>query len=542
MPKFDLTRRQLFGTTAAVGLAATTGSLAPSPAAAQQKRTLRLADGNIGQSDPHKPVDMPGSILMFNVYDFLVRPLPGGELEPSLAESWTVSPDGKVYTFALRKGVKFHDGSELTAEDVVFSTDRLLTMKRGYSFLFTDVENVQATAPHTVVFTLKKPFAPFLAALERLAIVNKKAIMTNKQDGEYGQFGDYGDAFLNRNDAGSGPYKIVSHNSQVETVLEIFSEYFAGFVSNPPEIVRAKFSVEAVSVRQLMPRREIELTRLPLPPEIVAALSKSPGILIGQDLKPGVFHFKMNSQKAPLDDVNVRKAIALAFDYDQLYRLLDVAGQKQGMPIRGPIPADVIGYDPNVPLLKRDIAAAKAALAQSKYAGQDLNLDLVWFKAVALQEKFALLLQANLAELGIKVNINSAPWPQIVEMATSPQASPHIACVATSLSTTDVDSMLWGEYHSSAKGTYLSMHWMQNREIDAELEKARAVTDLKERHKIYQELGTLIREQYPSVFLYQGIDLVAYQNYVSIPALADPKKSVPIMGGNYRYDRMSMTR
>ncbi len=540
MSDINLSRRQLLGTTAAFGLVAGFGMSAV-PALAQQKRVLRLADGNIGQADPHKPVDFPGSILMFNLYDFLVRPLPGGELQPSLAESWTISDDGKTYTFKLRDGVKFHDGAPLTADDVVFSANRMTTMKRGYAYLFSDIGKVEATAPNTVVFTLKKPFAPFLAALVRLAVVNKALIMANKKDGTFGEFGDYGEAFLGGADAGSGPYKIVSHNPQVETVMEINKDYFGGFAENAPEMIRSKFGVEAVAVRQLMPRREIDLTRLPLSPEIVAALSRSPGISVGSDMKPGIFHFKLNTQKAPLDDVNVRKAIALAFDYGQLYGLLEVAGQKQGLPIRGPIPAGVIGYDPDVPLIKRDVEAAKAALAASKYAGQDLSLDLVWFKSVALQEKFALLLQANLSELGIKVNINSAPWPQIVEMATKPESSPHICSVTTSLSTTDVDSMLWGEYHSSAAGTYLSMHWLHTPEIDAMLEKARTVTDRHERENIYKELAGVIREQYPSVYLYQPIDLAAYQNYLRVPGLVDPKQSVPIMAGNYCYDRMSIT-
>ncbi|SMF60852.1 peptide/nickel transport system substrate-binding protein [Xaviernesmea oryzae] len=540
MSDINLSRRQLLGTTAAFGLVSGFG-ISAAPALAQQKRVLRLADGNIGQADPHKPVDFPGSILMFNLYDFLVRPLPGGELQPSLAESWTISDDGKTYTFKLRDGVKFHDGTPLTADDVVFSANRMITMKRGYAYLFSDIGKVEAAAPNTVVFTLKRPFAPFLAALVRLAVVNKALVTANKKDGTFGEFGDYGEAFLGSADAGSGPYKIVSHNPQVETVMEINKDYFGGFAENAPETIRSKFGVEAVAVRQLMPRREIDLTRLPLPPEIVAALSKSPGISVGPDMKPGIFHFKLNTQKAPLDDVNVRKAIALAFDYDQLYGLLEVAGQKQGLPVRGPIPAGVIGYDADVPLIKRDVAAAKAALAASKYAGQDLSLDLVWFKSVALQEKFALLLQANLAELGIKVNINSAPWPQIVEMATKPESSPHICSVATSLSTTDVDSMLWGEYHSSAAGTYLSMHWLHTPEIDAMLEKTRTVTDQHEREKIYKELAGTIREQYPSVYLYQPIDLAAYQNYLRVPGLVDPKQSVPIMAGNYRYDRMSMT-
>lgn len=538
MSNFMLTRRQLLAGTASAGITFGVGPTMPFAAAAD-KRTLRLADGNIGQADPHKPVDFPGSILMFNLYDFLVRPAPGGEIEPSVAESWEISEDGKVYAFTIRDGIKFHDGSPLTAEDVVFSANRMITMKRGFSFLLAAVEKAEQDG-NKVIFRLREPFSPFLAALVRLAIVNKKLVTANLKDGEFGEFGDYGEAFLSSNDAGSGPYKIARHDSQNETVMEINPDYFAGFAPNPPEVVRSKFGVEAVTVRQLMPRGEIDLTRLPLPPEIVAALSQSDGISIGQDRKPTIFHFKMNTQKAPLDDVNVRKAIALAFDYDQLYALLDVAGQQQGTPIRGPIPADVMGYDPGVPLIKRDIEAAKAALAESKYADQPLELNLVWFKSVALQEKFALLLQANLAELGMKVNITSAPWPQIVEMATSPEATPHLACVATSLSTMDVDSMLWAEYHSSAAGTYLSMHWLQKPEIDAALEKGRQTTDPAARHELYKELARVIADEYPSVFLYQAIDLVAFRENLHVPGFEDPKQSIPIMAGNYRYDRMTM--
>lgn len=537
-PMFNFTRRQLLMNSAGLGIVAGLSGL-PITAFAAEPRTLRLADGNIGQADPHKPVDFPGSILMFNLYDFLVRPMAGGGLQPSVAESWDISEDGLVYTFHIRDGITFHDGSELTAEDVVFSANRMLGMKRGYFYLFTAVDSVEQV-DDTAVFTLTEPFAPFLATLVRLAIVNKDVVMANLAEGEFGEFGDYGEAFLSRNDAGSGPYTIVSHDSQSETVMNIYTDYFAGFAPNPPEVIRSKFGVEAVTVRQLMPRREIDLTRLPLPPEIVQALSNSDGISIGQNRNPGMFQFKMNTQKAPLDDVNVRKAIAFAFDYQQLYGLLNVAGQQQGVPVRGPVPSGVLGFDPDVPLITKDIDAAKAALAESTHAGEEIELDLVWFKGMALQEKFALLLQANLAELGMKVNISSAPWPQIVEMASSAEASPHLACVSTSMATTDVDSMLWGEYHSSASGTYLSMHWMQTPEIDAMLEEGRTLTDPDARNALYTELARIIRDQYPSVYLYQPTDIVAFQDYLHVPGIVDPEQSLPIMAGNYRYDRMSM--
>lgn len=537
----SLTRRNFMTSTAGLGLAMGLGAM-PVATMAQEngRRTLRLADANIGRADPHIPVDFPGSILMFNLYDFLVRPVGGGGMEPSVAESWDISEDGRTYTFHIRPGITFHDGSPLTAEDVVFSANRMLEMKQGYAFLLSAVESVEQDN-ESAVFTLREPFAPFLAGLVRLAIVSKAQVMANLAEGDFGDMGDYGQGFLSNSGAGSGPYRMVSHDSQSETVMEINPDWFGTFADSPPEVIRSKYAVEAVAVRQLMPRREVELTRLPLPPEILTALSNTDGISLGQDRKPTLFHFMMNSQKAPLDDVNVRKAIALAFDYDQLYGLMNVAGHQQGIPVRGPIPNGVMGSDPTVPLISRDIEAAKAALDESAYAGQPIELDLVWFKSMALQEKFALLLQANLAELGMTVNITSAPWPQIVDMATSPDATPHLACISTSMSTTDVDSMLWSSYHSSAAGTYLSMHWVQTPEIDAALEAGRRLTDPAEREALYVELADRVREQYPSVFLYQSTDLVAFQDYLSVPGFADPEQSVPIMAGNYQYHLMSMS-
>lgn len=538
MTSIDLTRRNFIAAAAIGSFAAGIGL--PTLAVGQDgKRTLTLADGNIGQTDPHKPSDFPGSILMFNLYDGLVRAAPGGQLEPALAESWEISEDGKTYAFTMRKGVKFHDGAEVTASDVVFSVKRMLTLKRGFSYLISSVSDVKADGD-IVVFTLAAPFSPFLAALVRVAIMNEKQVMANKQAGDFGEFGDYGEAFLGANDAGSGAYRIVRHDPQSETVMEMFPDYFAGFAENAPEVVRAKFGVEAVAVRQLMPRGEIDLTRLPLPPEIILALSRTEGVSIGEDRRPSIMHFKLNTKKAPLDDVNVRKAIALAFDFEQVYGLMKVAGVTQGVPINGPIPAGVLGHNPNLPMPKRDVEAAKAFIAKSKYSGQPMELTLVWFKSVALQERFALLLQANLAEIGIKVNITSAPWPQIVEMATSAEASPHIASVATSMSTTDVDSMLWGEYHSSASGTYLSMHWLQDPEIDAELEKARLLTDTEQRAALYQELSAKILDLQPSVFLYQSIDIVAFNSKLSVPMFTSEESSVPVMGANYRYSLMGV--
>ena len=161
------------------------------------RTVLRVAESTLGEADPQKPTDFPGAILMVNLYDYLVFPKPGGGLEPSLAKSWTISPDGLTYTFVLRDDVSFHDGTKFSAKDVVFTVKRMQTLKRGVAFLFASVKNVEAVDPTTVKFELSQPFSPFVAALARLAILNSDLVTKNfKPEGNFGENGDYGQAFL----------------------------------------------------------------------------------------------------------------------------------------------------------------------------------------------------------------------------------------------------------------------------------------------------------------------------------------------------------
>ena len=140
------------------------------------ERVLSLDESPIGEIDPAKATDYADTVLAVNIYDTLVFPKAGGPgVEPLLATEWTT--DGKTYTFKLRDGVKFHSGNPLTADDVVFSLNRMLAMGQGFSNLFAGrVEKVEAVDPLTVKFTLTEPYAPFLAALVRLPIVDSKTV------------------------------------------------------------------------------------------------------------------------------------------------------------------------------------------------------------------------------------------------------------------------------------------------------------------------------------------------------------------------------
>ncbi|MDQ7850644.1 MAG: ABC transporter substrate-binding protein, partial [Armatimonadota bacterium] len=136
----------------------------------------------ITASDPAAAVDESSLIAAINLYDPLLYPnVEKGSMEPRphVAESWTLSPDGKVYTFRIRRGIKFHSGRDLTAEDVVFSMERALRMKKGFSWVWTPVlepGRVRAVDPYTVRFELKDAYAPFLGSLLLFFILDKDLV------------------------------------------------------------------------------------------------------------------------------------------------------------------------------------------------------------------------------------------------------------------------------------------------------------------------------------------------------------------------------
>jgi peptide/nickel transport system substrate-binding protein len=189
---------KLWQTALAAGLLAATALASPATAGG----VLRLDEVAVGELDPAKASDYADSILMFNVYDTLVLPVQGGPGHAGhLAESW--SNDGNSFTFNLRSDVKFQSGNGLTADDVVFSVERMKALGAGLSYLLGVVESVEAVDASTVKFTLSSSYAPFVASLVRLPIVDKQLVMANLGEGE-GEMGDWGQAFLSANSAGTG--------------------------------------------------------------------------------------------------------------------------------------------------------------------------------------------------------------------------------------------------------------------------------------------------------------------------------------------------
>lgn len=522
---------------AALLAAASTITLSATQAAAGG--VLRLDEVPVGELDPAKATDYADSMLMFNVYDTLVVAKQGeAGLVPDLAESWSV--DGNSYTFKLRSDVKFQSGNPLTADDVVFSLKRMQAVGQGLSYLFTNVKDAVAVDPHTVRFDLKMAYSPFLAALQRLPIVDKKLVMEHLGKGD-GDMKDWGQAWLSTHAAGSGAYSVVSHNPQQETVMKKNLGYFIKIPEAAPDEVHLRYGLEAATVRTQIPRGEDDITSQWLPPEVLKSLAKG-GAQLLHEPGGGELYIKMNTAKAPLDDVNCRLALASAFDYGTAIKMVAITPTvSQGAPSTGAIPVGMLGALPKDRAFKHDLDAAKSYLAKCKYKPSDFTLKLSWIAEVPLEERFALLMQSNFSEIGIKSEIVKVPWALYTEQVTKVDSTPDVSQVFVNAVTGDPDTLLYGMYHSTKTATWQSSEHLNDPKVDALLEKARTENDPKAREATYVELNKLLVSLAPTIYAYDNQAVFAASNRVKVPALSDSSKEFGLPGMGFTFRLMEMT-
>ena len=522
--------------TLAASLVAATALTAVAAAPAIAETVLRADEVAVGELDPGKATDYADSVLMFNVYDTLVLSRQGGPgVVPHLAESWEAS--GNDYTFKLRSDVKFQSGNPLTAEDVVFSLDRMKTLGQGLSYLFANVEKAEAVDATTVKFTLSNAYSPFISALQRLPIVDKKLVMENLGEGE-GEMKDWGQAYLSTNGAGTGAYKVVSHNPQDETVLAKNPDYFLGVPAKAPDTVRYRYGLEAATVRTLIAQGEHDISSQWLPPEVLKSLAADGAQLLTESGGSG-FYIKMNTAKPPFDDLNCRLAVAKAFDYEAAIKMVAITDSvSQGSPATGPLPVGMLGSLPASEAFARDLDAAKKYLADC--AHKDFTVELSWIGEVPLEERFALLMQANFAEVGIKSEVKKVPWALFTEMVTKPENTPNISQIFVNSVTADPDTLVYGMYHSSAAGTWQSPEYLKDAKVDELLDKGRTVADEAERGAIYTEASKRLRELQPSIYGYDQTSVFAASKRVSVPALSDPAKAFSLSGMGFSFRLMEV--
>ena len=248
-------------------------------------------------------------LALYFYHDALVKAMPEGNFTPSLAESWTISPDSKVYEFKLRKGVKFHNGEVMTAEDVIFSVNRYRAAQA--KFIKDRIDKLEAVDPHSVRFTFKEAFPDFLEYL--VPGVTTIAWIVPKKYVE-----KVGDAGFKKHPIGVGPYKFVEFTPGVRLVGEAFKEYWR----KVPHIQRIEFiRVPEPATRLAMARRgEVDIATL-MQGVFYEDLKKDPKLRILSPLSPTRWLVSFTNQwdpKSPCSNPKVRKAMSLAIDRQTL--------------------------------------------------------------------------------------------------------------------------------------------------------------------------------------------------------------------------------
>jgi peptide/nickel transport system substrate-binding protein len=478
--------------------------------------------------DPAVGSDFSSTSSLVNLYDTLVFPNTEGGVDPCLAESWDVSDDGLTWTFHLKEGIKFHNGSELTASDVAFSINRMLEIGEGLAYVFLGtVDSASAVDDYTVEFKLAKPSGLFLISLIRLYILDEEEVMANVvTPGPYGDNGDYGKEYLLTHDAGSGPYMVEEFPLEEYLLMKKNEDWWGEFDENAPDEVRFIATTEAATVRTMMSRQELEITDQWQTVEALEALDELEGVDIVAFPVLTEFYYMVHTRKPPTDDIHFRRAMAYAFDYQAAVGL-EWPGTKQS---EGPVPAICAGHNANVFVFERDLEKAGDELAQSAYADQldQYPVDVHWCTEVPAEEKFALLFQANMADVGIKVNIVSTPWMSMVEEGASEETSPHIQTTYVSADFPEAGSLLKVRYHSDAAPTWSQNEWLLDTDLDQRIDDALATVDEDERYAEYRELQDDIVELCPSLFLYDQVQKHAVQSYVDWPPARG--EVIPVMG------------
>ncbi len=495
-------------------------------------RELRVTFAWPTYIDPAVGSDFSSSSSFVNLYDTLMYPTPEGGVKPNVAKRWETSADDLTWTFYLRDDVMFHDGTKLTAEDVAFTMDRLVTIGEGYGYMFSGaVTSTEVLDDYTVRFNLAQPYGPFLVTLVRLYILNKDLVMANaKAEGTYGDMGDYGKEWLLTNDAGSGPYMVKDMRLEEHLLMEKFDDYWGYFAPNAPDLVKFIGTTEAVTVRTMMSRKELEIADQWQSLEAQKSLANLPGVKIATMSYGTVFSFMMHTRKPPTDDVHFRRALAYALDYQTVIDKIFPGS----LTAEGPVSPGYPGHWSGFPKSVLNLDKAMAELKQSKYYKNldDYPVVIHWIAEVPDEEKVALLALSNFSDIGVKAKVVKIPWLSVVEEMGNQDQSPNIVTVFVAPHYPEAGSMLSSRYHSNSAPTWEQNEWLLDPKIDTMIDDAIATSDIEARYEKYAEIQKLINDIQPSLHLFEQAQKHPYQAaYVDWPATTGDK--IPVMGYDF---------
>lgn len=480
-----------------VASAALALAVAVSPALAQTPPNV-LVVGQIAEPqslDPHTVTATNDFRILVNIYDGLVRFKDGTlEVEPALAESWTVSDDGKTYTFKLRQGVKFHDGSDFNAEAVKFNFDRMLKEDHPFyntgpfplSFNFSSVEEVVAVDDATVEFRLKEPFAPFLSNLAYPTGLIVSPAAVEEHGKEFG-----------RHPSGTGAFKFVEWQANQRVVVEGNPDYWDGAPALEAVVFRPIGDANTRVAEMMAGGIDIMVE---VPPDNLATFKQDQNFTVTEQAGPHVWFTILNTKSGVFQDKKVRQAANYAVNKETLVN--DVL-QGAATVAAGPIPPAFNWVENTTEPYPYDPEKAKALLAEAGVESPELTFYVTEGGSGMLDPiTMGAAIQADLQAVGFQVKIETYEWNTFLGRV-NPGLEGKADMAEMAWMTNDPDTVPYLTLRSDAmpdEGGFNSGYY-SNPEVDELLEKARGSTDQAERGKLYGEVQKLVHDDAPWLFV-----------------------------------------
>ena len=427
------------------------------------------------------------------------------ETEPGLAESWTVSEDGKQYTFKLRPGVKFQSNDTFTptrdmnADDVVFSFDRQGNPNNpwhqyvsGASWEYYAsmsmpeiVESIEKVDDMTVRFNLKSAYAPFIAnvAMPFASIVSKEYADKLAEAGNQAQF--------NQQPIGTGPFRFVAYQPDAVIRYQAFADYWGG--KQPIDDLVFAITKDASVRQQRLLANECQLMAYPNPAD-VPSLQANKDLTVAEQEGLNVGYFAYNTQVAPFDKPEVRRALNMAIDKDAI---IQAVYQGAGQKAKSPIPPTMWSYND---ALKDDVYDPEAAKKALEAAGvKDLSMK-IWAMPVSRPynpnaARMAELIQADFAKVGVKAEIVTYEWGEYLERSKAKDRDGAVLLGWTG-DNGDPDNFLAVLLGCDAVGGANRAQWC-NQDFEKLIQEAKTISKQEDRAKLYEQAQVVFKEQAP---------------------------------------------
>jgi len=439
-------------------------------------------EGSPVSLNPHGANDGPSIKVWTQMHDNLIQLNEDMEIVPGLAHDWE-QIDDLTWEFRLNQGVLFHNGQELTAEDVKFSLERLIDpeISAPGAFIVDFIESVEIIDQYTVQITTEEPFAPILNHLAHpvAVILNQDAV---EEAGD-----DYGTLKV----VGTGPFKFVEWSTGEYVLLERFDDYFGE--NAKVETLRIRPIVED-TVRSIeLETGGVDIAYSIAPPD-EERLKEIESITLKPYESLSSLYVGINAEKEPLNNIKVRKALNYAINSDDI---LDFIYGGQGVRAKGPLSPNIFAHNPDLYQYEFNPDRARELLEEAGY-GDGFELTL-YTTDDPLFRQSSEIVQDNLSQIGIDVEVETRTLGDFLEVTA--QGEHDLFVLTWGTITGDADYGLYPLFHSSQFGSPGNRTFYANDRVDELLEEGRTVADQSRRKEVYYEAQEIIVEEAPWVFI-----------------------------------------